>query len=68
MLALLTPFAADVLDFQTRGNITPYLLVFLFGMGVGMAGHLLASRDLILAGILIAGVAASVPWLVWGGG
>jgi hypothetical protein len=68
VLALLTPLAADVLDFQTQGNIWPYLIVFVFGMGLGMVGHLLASRDLILAGIVIAGVAASVPWLVWGGG
>lgn len=60
--------AADVLDYQTRGNIAPYLAVFGFGMAVGIAGHLAASRDLILAGIFIAGVAASVPWLVWGGG
>ena len=68
MLALLAPLAADVLDFQTRGNITPYLLVFLFGFAVGIAGHLAQSKDLVIAGILIAGVAATVPWLVWGGG
>ena len=42
MLALLTPLAADVLDFQTQGNIAPYLAVFVFGMAVGIAGHLWA--------------------------
>jgi hypothetical protein len=68
VLALIAPLAADVLDFQTRGNIAPYLVVFLFGMAVGIAGHLIRSRDLIVAGIFIAGVAASVPWIVWGGG
>ena len=68
VFALLTPFAADVLDFQTRGNITPYLVAFLFGFAVGIAGHLARSRDLVILGILIAGVAATVPWLVWGGG
>ncbi len=65
MLALLTSLAADVLDYQTRGNIAPYLAVFVFGFAVAIAGHLTASRDLILAGILIAGVTAIVPWLVW---
>ena len=68
MHALLTPLAADVLDFQRQGNIAPYLAVFVFGMAVGIAGHLWASRDLILAGIFIAGVSAVIPWLVWGGG
>lgn len=67
-LALLTPLAAEVLDFQSRGNVTPYLVVFLFGFAVGIAGHLAGSREMILAGILIAGVAATLPWLVWGGG
>lgn len=68
MLALLAPLAADVLDLQTQGNIWPYLIVFLFGFAVGIAGHLVESSDLVIAGILIAGVAATLPWLVWGGG
>lgn len=68
MLGLLAPLAADVLEFQTRGNVAPYLAVFVFGFAIGIAGHLTGSRDLILAGIFIAGLAATVPWLVWGGG
>jgi hypothetical protein len=68
VLALLAPLAADVLDFQTQGNIWPYLAVFVFGFAVGIAGHLLQSNDLVIAGILIAGTAATLPWLVWGGG
>ncbi len=68
MLALLAPLAADVLDLQTQGNIWPYLIVFLFGFAVGIAGHLVESSELVIAGILIAGVAATLPWLVWGGG
>ena len=68
VLALLTPLAADVIDFQTRGNIVPYLAVFALGFALGIAGHLVRSSDLVIAGILIAGAAATVPWLVWGGG
>jgi hypothetical protein len=68
VLALLAPLAADVLDFRTQGNIWPYLIVFVFGFAVGIAGHLSRSNDLVIAGILIAGTAATVPWLVWGGG
>jgi hypothetical protein len=65
MAALVLTFAADVFELQREGNIAPFLIVFVFGMAVGMAGHLLASRDLILAGILIAGVTAVLPWLMW---
>lgn len=68
MLALLTPLAAEVIDFQTRGNVAPYLAVFVFGFALGIAGHLVRSQELVVAGILIAGAAAVVPWLVWGGG
>jgi hypothetical protein len=65
MPALVLTLAADVLELQREGNIAPFLIVFAFGMVVGMVGHLLASRDLILAGILIAGVTAVLPWLLW---
>lgn len=68
VLALLAPLAADVIDFQTRGNIAPYLAVFVLGFALGIAGHLVRSQDLVVAGILIAGAAAVVPWFVWGGG
>jgi hypothetical protein len=65
MAALVLTLAADVFELQREGNIAPFLIVFVFGMAVGMVGHLLASRDLILAGILIAGVTAVLPWLMW---
>ncbi|MCU0257881.1 MAG: hypothetical protein MUC84_11800 [Solirubrobacteraceae bacterium] len=65
MSALVLTLAADVFELQREGNIAPFLIVFVFGMAVGMVGHLLASRDLILAGILIAGVTAVLPWLMW---
>lgn len=68
VFALLAPLAADVLDYQTKGDIWPYAALFLFGFAVGIAGHLARSRDLVIAGILIAGAAATVPWFVWGGG
>ncbi len=65
MAAFVLTLAADVFELQREGNIAPFLIVFVFGMAVGMVGHLLASRDLILAGILIAGVTAVLPWLMW---
>jgi hypothetical protein len=65
VLVLIAVLATDVADLQTRGNIWPYLIVFVFGFMVGIAGHLVQSTDLVIAGILIAGVAATLPWLVW---
>ena len=65
MPGLPTLLAAAFLDGQTRGDYAPFVLVFLFGMLVGVAGHIWASRELILAGILIAGVSAVMPWVVW---
>lgn len=61
-----TLILAALFDGQTRGDYRPFIAVFFFGMAVAIAGHLSASRDLILAGILIAGVAAMLPWAVWG--
>ena len=52
-------------DGQTRGNYKPLVAVFFFGMIVGIAGHLTESRELILAGIGIAGVATILPWALW---
>ena len=65
MPALVLLLAADVFDLQKEGNILPFALLFAFGMGVGIAGHLWGSRDLVLAGILIAGVTAVLPWFLW---
>ena len=65
MSGLAIPLIAAFLDGQTRGDYLPFVLVFGFGMIVAIAGHLTATRDLILAGILIAGVSAVMPWVVW---
>jgi hypothetical protein len=65
MPGLSTLLTLAVLDGQTRGDYAPYVIVFLFGMLVAIAGHIWASRELILAGILIAGVSAVMPWVVW---
>ena len=52
--------------FLILGILYLIFVVFIFGMAVGIAGHLWGSRDLILAGIFIAGVSSVIPWLVWG--
>jgi hypothetical protein len=58
-------FLTDVLDLQRQGNIAPFLAIFAFGFLVGVIGHLTASTEFVLAGIVIAGAAAVVPWFVW---
>ncbi len=63
---LLIPLAQRVFDLQRQGDIGPYLAIFAFGFLLGIIGHLTDSVELVLAGILIAGVAAIVPWIVWG--
>ncbi len=65
MPGLPTLLAAAFLDGQTRGDYAPFVIVFLFGMLVAIVGHVIVSRDLILAGILIAGASAVMPWVVW---
>ncbi len=65
MPALVLLLAANVFDLQKEGNILPFALLFGFGMAVGMAGHLWGSREMVLAGILIAGVTAVMPWFMW---
>ena len=65
MPGLPTLLAVSFLDGQTRGDYAPFVIVFLFGMLVAIVGHVIVSRDLILAGILIAGASAVMPWVVW---
>ena len=65
MRGLLAALLADVSDLQTQGNIAPYAILFAFGFLVGIGGHLSRSPELVLAGIVIAGVAAALPWLLW---
>ncbi len=53
-------------DLQTKGNIAPYVAVFAFGFVIAVVGHVARARELIIAGIFIAGVSAVLPWIVWG--
>jgi hypothetical protein len=41
-------------------KVGPYIAVIAVGFAIGIAGHVLRSRVLILAGILIVGVVAVV--------
>ena len=46
-----------------QSQLTVFVLVMVFGLAVGVLGHLTASRTLILTGILVIGL-ASVLFLV----
>ncbi len=65
MLGFLTVLAQGVFELQREGSIWPFLAVFAFGFAVGIAGHLTSSPEFVLAGIVIAGAAAVVPWFLW---
>ena len=41
-------------------SVGPYLGILAVGFGVGIAGHVIRSRTLILAGILIVGVVSVI--------
>lgn len=62
----LTMVLATFTDLQTKGNIAPYAALFLFGFVIAVVGHVARARDVIVAGIFIAGISAVLPWLVWG--
>ena len=47
-------------------QVAPYVIVFAVGFLTAIAGHLMQSRPLILAGIFIAGLAAVLPMVLWG--
>ena len=49
-----------------RHQVAPYVIVFALGSLVAIAGHLMESRPVILAGIFIAGLAAVLPMVLWG--
>ncbi len=61
----LTALLAQLPDANGGGDIVPFLVVFVLGFLVAIVGHLISSRDLVLAGIVIAGAAATLPWVVW---
>ncbi len=65
MFGPLTTLLAQLPDANPGGDIVPFLVVFVLGFLVAIVGHLISSRDLILAGIVIAGAAATLPWVVW---
>ncbi len=54
---------AQVTGGGAEGDIVPFLVVFVLGFLVAIYGHMTSSREFILAGILIAGLAATLPWL-----
>ncbi len=64
MLDIAAVVLAQLPDSSARGDIVPFLVVFVFGFVVAVFGHITNSREFILAGILIAGLAATLPWLV----
>lgn len=66
MLGILSALFAQLPDSSADGDIVPFLIVFVFGFLIAIVGHLTDSRALIVAGIVIAGMAATLPWLVWG--
>ena len=42
-----------------QSQLTVFVLVLIIGLGVGVFGHIISSRTLILTGILIIGLASA---------
>ena len=59
-------FLAQIEDAPLRGDVAPYVVLFAVGFLVAIVGHLMQSRPLILAGVLIAAVGSFLPFLRWG--
>ena len=57
---------AQLPDNSARGDIVPFIVMFALGFVVAVIGHITQSREFVLAGILIAGLAATLPWLTSG--
>ena len=55
-------------DYQTQGNIAPYAALFAWGFVIAAVGHLARAREVIVVGLVIAGAATVLPWIVWGSG
>ena len=66
MSGLLTAVIAQLAESGERGRIAPYAIAFAVGFFVAVAGHLMESRPLILAGIFIAGIACALSLVVLG--
>lgn len=64
MLDITATVIAQLPDTSARGDIVPFIVVFATGFLIAVIGHLTQSREFILAGILIAGLASTLPWLV----
>jgi len=59
---------ATFTDYQTQGNIAPYAALFAAGFVIATVGHLARAREVIVVGLVIAGLATVLPWFVWGNG
>lgn len=66
MLDIAAMVLAQLPDSSSRGDIVPFIVMFAFGFVVAVFGHITESREFILAGIFVAGLAATLPWLVTG--
>ena len=66
MLDIAAMVLAQLPDSSARGDIVPFIVMFVLGFVIAVFGHITASREFILAGILIAGLAATLPWLTTG--
>ena len=66
MLDITAAVLAQLPDTSARGDIVPFIAMFALGFLVAVIGHIIDSRELVLAGILIAGLSATLPWLTTG--
>ena len=66
MLDIAAAVLAQLPDTSARGDIVPFIVMFALGFLIAVIGHIIDSRELVLAGILIAGLSATLPWLTTG--
>ena len=66
MPGIIAMVLAQLPDNSARGDIVPFIVMFALGFVVAVIGHITQSREFVLAGILIAGLAATLPWLAAG--
>jgi hypothetical protein len=57
---------AQIEDEPLRGDVAPYVVLVFAGFAVAIAGHLMQSRPLILAGIAILALGSLLPFARWG--
>jgi hypothetical protein len=66
VLGIVAAVLAQLPDQSARGDIVPFIVMFLIGFVIAVIGHITQSREFVLAGIAIAGLAATLPWLTTG--